>query len=97
MKNLTIISVLLLFLNIGCVPPIELQKCDVELNIVFADIEKNTTITLEFIDCSMKTVYTWLYLDKKTLKYTKAGGLGNRVIANDVNYFAINSTKPYIK
>jgi len=95
MKYIVLITSLLLFLNIGCVPPIELQKCDVELNIVFADIEKNTTITLEFTDCSMETVYTWLYLDKKTLKYTKRGDLGNRVIANNVNYFAIKSINPH--
>jgi len=40
MKNLTIISVLLLFLGIGCTQPIELQKCDVELNLTFTDVER---------------------------------------------------------
>ncbi len=98
MKNLTIISVLLLFLGIGCTQPIELQKCDVELNLTFTDVERVITVTLEFTDCSMETVSKYVYLKStKTLAYIKRGYLGNQVIANDVNYFTIESIKPHIK
>jgi hypothetical protein len=94
MKNLTIISVLLISLT-GCISSPELQKCDVELNLTFTDIERVITVTLEFTDCSMETVSNYIYLNRtKTVAYIKRGYLGSQVIANDINYFTIESVKP---
>ena len=46
----------------------------------------------------METVSKYVYLNRtKTVAYIKRGYLGNQVIANDVNYFTIESIKPHTK
>jgi hypothetical protein len=95
MKNLTIISLLLISLT-GCIPSPELKKCDVELNLTFTnDVDKLTTVTLEFTECNIETVDYYIVLTRnKRLIHQKAGYLGTRIIANDINYFTIESVKP---
>jgi len=99
MKNLTIISVLLLFLGIGCTQPIGLQKCDVEMNVLFDNgIERLINQTVELTACDIQTANHYIFLSSVgSIRYTKPNHIGSNILLNNVNYFTIESIKPTLK